>query len=154
MKQNQINCEKLTKMTIKMQNQKLRLFTKVDIDTKLKILVQQISIFYTLRNKYKDIDKEVLTFVSLILAIDTILKEIDIVGLNTSKIRARELTKKEKRERVIQYWSIVKRLKEKERMSFREISNYLMKYHKLQVSYSTIYKIWKDLELNINSEEN
>lgn len=148
MKQNQINCEKLTKMTIKMQNQKLRLFAKVNIDTKLKIIVLQISIFHKLRNKYKDINKEVLTFVSLILAIDSILKEIDIVGRNVSKIRARELTKKEKRERVIQYWSIVKSLKEKERMSFREISNYLMKYHKFQVSYSTIYQIWKDLEKN------
>lgn len=139
-------CERLTKMTKETQNQKLRLFTKVDIDTKLKILVLQLSIFHKLRNKYKDIDKEVLTLVALILAIDSILKEIDIVGLNVSKIRARELIKKEKREKVIQYWSIVKRLKEKEKMSFREISNYLMKYHKFQVSYSTIYKIWKDLE--------
>ena len=133
-------------MTIKMQNQKLRLFIKVNIDTKLKIIVLQISIFHKLRNKYKDINKEVLTFVSLILAIDSILKEIDTIGFNVSKVRARDLTKKEKRERVIQYWSIVKRLKEKERMSFREISNYLMKYHKFSVSYSTIYKIWKDLE--------
>lgn len=137
---------KLTKMTIKMQNQKLRLFTKVNIDIKLKILVLQLSIFHKLRNKYKDINKEVLTLVALILAIDSTSKEIGIVSLNTSKIRDRELIKNGKREKVIQYWSIVKRLKEKERMSFREISNYLMKYHKFSVSYSTIYKIWKDLE--------
>ena len=50
----------------------------------------------------------------------------------------------------------MKNLKLEQKMSFRDISVYFHKYHKLKVSYSTIYELWNKLEnnTNINNEEN
>ena len=69
------NCKAITKMNQESQNQKLRLFVKVDITTKLKILDQQKSIFHKLRGFYSDVDNVILTFSSLILAIDLIVNK-------------------------------------------------------------------------------
>lgn len=54
------------------------------------------------------------------------------------------------------YWAIVRTLKLEQKMSFREISIYFATYHKLEVSYSTIYELWNELEnnTNIKNEEN
>jgi len=53
-----------------------------------------------------------------------------------------------KRQKLLGYWAVVKSLKIEERMSFRDISAYFTKYHKLEVSYSTIYGLWIELETN------
>lgn len=142
------NCEAITKMNQESQNQKLRLFAKVDITTKLKILDQQKSIFHKLRGFYSDVDNAILTFSSLILAIDLVVKEIDNVNLNAMKLRSNNIKKQNlKRVKLLSYWSIVRTLKLEQNMSFRDISNYLVKYHRFQVSYSIIYKTWNEIEL-------
>ena len=142
------NCEAITKMNQVSQNQKLRLFAKVDITTKLKILDQQKSIFHKLRGSYSDVDNTILTFSSLILAIDLVVKEIDNVNLNAMKLRSNNIKKQNlKRVKLLSYWSIVRTLKLEQNISFRDISNYLVKYHRFQVSYSIIYKTWNEIEL-------
>lgn len=142
------NCEAITKMNQESQNQKLRLFAKVDITTKLKILDQQKSIFHKLRGFYSDVDNAILTFSSLVLAIDFVVKEIDNVNLNAMKLRSNSIKKQNsKRIKLLSYWSIVKTLRLEQNMSFRDISNYLVKYHRFQVSYSIIYKTWNEIEL-------
>lgn len=142
------NCEAITKMNQESQNQKLRLFVKVDITTKLKILDQQKSIFHKLRGFYSDVDNAILTFSSLILAIDLVVKEIDNVNLNAIKLRSNSIKKQNlKRVKLLSYWSIVRTLKLEQDMSFRDISDYLVKYHRFQVSYSIIYKTWNEIEL-------
>lgn len=142
------NCEIITKMNQESQNQKLRLFAKVDITRKLKILDQQKSIFHKLRGFYSDVDNAILTFSSLILAIDLVFKEIDNVNLNALKLRSNNIKKQNlKREKLLSYWSIVRTLRLEQNMSFRDISNYLVKYHRFQVSYSIIYKTWIQIEL-------
>ena len=142
------SCETITKMNQESQNQELRLFAKVDITTKLKILDQQKSIFHRLRGFYSDVNNAILTFSSLILAIDLVVKEIDNVNLNAMKLRSINIKKQNlKRAKLLSYWSIVRTLRLERNMSFRDISNYLVKYHRFQVSYSIVYQLWNEIEL-------
>ena len=147
-------CETITKLNQECQNQRLRLFAKVDISTKLKILALQKQQFHQLKNAHSDIDNVILTLSSLILAIDAIEKEFDDVNLNAIKLRAINSKVKIKRQRILGYWAIVRTLRLDQKMSFRDISVYFHKYHKLKVSYSTIYELWNELENNIKTKEN
>lgn len=151
---NLIYCERITKLNQESQNQRLRLFAKVDISTKLKILQLQKKIFHKLKNSYCDVDNEVLTLSSIILAVDGTAKELDTVNLNAIKLRSKNNKSKIKRQKLLGYWAIVKTLKLEQNMSFRKISEYFWKYHKLEVSYSTVYELWNELEKNKNNKEN
>lgn len=146
--------ENITKQNLEVQNQKLRLFAKIDITTKLKILEHQKQLFHKLKSAYGDVDNTILTLSSLILAIDAVVNELDNVNLNAIKLRGKNNKAKIKRQKVLGYWAIVRTLKLEQKMSFRQISTYFAKYHKLEVSYSTIYELWSKLEKNINKEEN
>lgn len=151
-----LNCETITKLNQESQNQRLRLFAKVDISTKLKILDKQKELFHKLKSAHSNVENTILTLSSLILAIDAIEKKLDNVNLNAIKLRAKNNKAKVKRQKVLGYWSIVRTLKLEQNMSFRDISIYFGKYHKLEVSYSTIYELWNELEnnTNIKNEEN
>lgn len=146
--------EKITQQSYESQNQNLRFFAKVELPIKLQILQLQKPFFHKLKSAYIDVDNAILTLASLILAIDSIAKDTDKVNLNAIKLRGKNHKIKIKREKLIGYWAIVKTLKIDQNMSFRDISNYFKKYHKFEVSYSTIYELWNELENNINNEEN
>ena len=149
-----IKCETIVKMNQQSQNQKLRLFAKVDITTKLKILDLQKQLFHKLKNAHSDVDNTILTLSSLILAVNSVEKEFDDVNLKAIKLRAKNSKTKVKRQKVLGYWAIVRTLKLEQNMSFRDIATYFAKYHKLEVSYSTIYELWNELENNIQTKEN
>ena len=142
-------CEIITKLNQESQNQKLRLFAKFDIQTKLKIIVNQKQLFHKLKQKYSDVDNNILTLSALILAIDSVVKELDDVNFNAIKLRGKKNTNKSKREKLLSYWAIVRTLKLERNMSFRDITIYFGKYHRFEISYSTIYKVWNELENNI-----
>ena len=59
---NNISCETITKLNQESQNQRLRLFAKVDISTKLKILDKQKELFHKLKSAYSDIDNVILGY--------------------------------------------------------------------------------------------
>lgn len=145
-------CETITKMNQESQNQRLRLFVKVDITTKLKILASQKQLFHRLKSSHGDIDNTVLTLCSLILAIDAVVKKLDDVNLNAIKQRAKNNKAKIKRQKVLGYWAIVRSLKLEQNMSFRNISAYFAKYHRLDVSYSTIFELWNKLEKKMENK--
>lgn len=147
-------CESITKLNLESQNQRLRLFAKVDITTKLKILTSQKQLFHKLKSAYGDKDNTILTLASLVLAVDLVAKELDDVNLNAIKLRGKNTKTKVKRQKVLGYWAIVRTLKLEQNMSFRDIATYFAKYHKLEVSYSTIYELWNELENNIQTKEN
>jgi hypothetical protein len=147
-------CETITKLNQESQNQKLRLFAKVDITTKLKILDLQKQLFHKLKNAHSDVDNTILTLSSLILAVNSVEKEFDDVNLKAIKLRAKNSKTKVKRQKVLGYWAIVRTLKLEQNMSFRDIATYFAKYHKLEVSYSTVYELWNELENNIQTKEN
>ena len=145
--------EGITKLTQESQNQQLRLFARVDLKTKLQILQLQKQLFHKLKGAYVNVDNAVLTLCALILAIDTVEKEIDDVNLNAIKLRGKNKKAKIKRQKVLGYWAIVRTLKLEQNMSFRDIATYFAKYHKLEVSYSTIYELWNELENKIQTKE-
>lgn len=147
-----INIENLTRMNIETQNQQLRLFSRVNIDTKLRILDHQKQLFHKLKNTNCDVDNAVMTLASLILAIDFIAGKLDDVNINTVKLRGRNNKTKIKRQKLLGYWAVIRILKIEEKMSFREIAIYLRKYHRLEVSYSLIYEIWNELEVKTNNQ--
>lgn len=146
--------ENITKLNLESQNQRLRLFAKVDITTKLRILASQKQLFHKLKSACGDVDNAILTLSALILAIDIATKELDVVNLNAIKLRGKNNKAKIKRQKVIGYWAIVRTLKLEQKMSFRDIATYFAKYHKLEVSYSTIYELWNELENNTQTKEN
>lgn len=146
--------EIITKQTYESQNQHLRFFARVDLSMKLQILQLQKPLFHKLKSTYTDVDNAVLTLASLILAINSVVKETDKVNLNAVKMRGKNQKTKIKREKVLGYWAIVRTLKLEQSMSFRDISSYFKKYHKFEVSYSTIRELWIELENKTNIEEN
>jgi len=146
--------EGITKHSEEMQKQRLRLFAKVEFSIKLQILQLQKPLFHKLKSAHIDVDNAILTLSSLILAIDSVAKELDDVHLNAVKLRGKNHKSKIKREKLIGYWAIVRTLKLEQSMSFRDISVYFAKYHKFDVSYSTIHELWNELENNIKHEEN
>lgn len=145
--------EMITQRTYESQNQHLRLFARVELPMKLQILQLQKPLFHKLKSAYVDVDNAILTLSSLILAIDSIAKDTDSVNLNAIKLRGRNQKTKIKREKLLGYWAIVKTLKIDQKMSFRDISSYFRKYHKLEVSYSTIYELWNELETTTTNKK-
>lgn len=142
----EIVVENITKQSLEAQNQKLRLFAKVDITTKLKIFEHQKQLFHKLRSACSDVENAILTLASLILAIDNVVKELDTVNLNTIKLKNKSVRQKAKRDRLLGYWAIIRTLKLEQDFSFRQIAQYLKKYHKLEVAHSTLYRLWSELE--------
>lgn len=146
--------EIITKLNQISQKNMVQFFAKVDIRTKLNIIQHQKPIFHKIKSAYTDVDNAVLTLASLILAINSVVKETDKVNLNAVKMRGKNQKTKIKREKLLGYWAIVKALKLEQNMSFRNISSYFKKYHKFEVSYSTIRELWIELENKTNKEEN
>lgn len=146
------NCEIITKMNQKTQNQMIRTFTKLDISVKVDIFKDQIVNFHKLKKIHFDIDNSILTYASFVLAIEFIIKNTNQVNLKAIKLRSKnEKKQNQKREKLLSYWSIVKTLKLEQNYSFRNISEYLLKYHRFEVSYSLIFQSWNEIE-TVNKE--
>lgn len=138
--------ENITKQTYQAQNQQLRLFARVDLAMKLHILQFQKPLFHKLKSAYGDVDNAVITLASLVLSIDAVAKELDLVKLNAIKLKAQPNRVKRKRQKLFDYWAIIKTLKTEQSMSFRQIAKYFQKYHKFEISHSMIQKIWNEIE--------
>ncbi len=141
-----LKLEQLTKLSTELQNQQLRLFARVDTSTKLKILEHQKQLFHKLRSACSDVENAILTLASLILAIDNVVKELDTVNLNTIKLKNKSVRQKAKRDKLLGYWAIIRTLKLEQDLSFRQIAQYIKKYHKLEVAHSTLYRLWSEIE--------
>lgn len=147
--------ETLTKKTILQQKKLLKIFAKLNIEQQIEIINMQNSLFHKLKNYNKEVSNAILTLSSLILAVDSVVKEIDSVSFNALKLKNKNPKSKIKKEKLLSYWAVVRTLKLEENMSFRDISSYLKKYHKFEVSYSLIYQKWQQIEgARINNEFN
>lgn len=133
---------------IEQQNQFLRFFVKLDVDKKLNILRIQRDGFYALRQANKEVEISILTYCSLILAIQQQYKSLNVLDKNIITLNARKMSKNHKKEKLIGYWAVIKELKNDKKQSFRQIVQYLKKIHKLEVAHSTLHKIWSELELD------
>ena len=148
------NCEMITKMNQESQNQMLRTFTKLDISLKIDVFKEQKVVFHKLKNNHLCIENSILTYASFILAIQTIINKTNIMNLNVIKLRRKSSKTNVKRQKVLGYWAIVRTLKLEQNMSFRYIATYFAKYHRLEISYSTIHALWIELENNTQIKEN
>jgi uncharacterized protein YoxC len=138
--------EQITKLNQESQKKLLRFFIRLNLEMKLKTLKNQKKLFHKLKTIHNDINHEILTLCSLIISIEEIYNELDEVFLNSMQISSVNNKQNQKRQKLIGYWSIVKTLKNEHKLSFRQISEYLYKYHKFDISYSTIYEIWNELK--------
>jgi hypothetical protein len=133
----------------------IRTYTKLDISVKVDVFKEQKVIFHKLKNIHFITDNSILTYASFVLAIKLIISKTDQVNLKAIKLRTKNAKKQnQKREKLLSYWSVVKTLKLEQNYSFREISDYLLKYHRFEVSYSLIYQIWNEIEIINSIEEN
>lgn len=142
----ELQLESLTKLSMEQQNQKLRLFARVGVENKLKILQLQKQIFHQMKSLHTDVVNEILTLASLITAILKEFENSDEVELKSLIFRAKNARKKAKREKILELWAVIKTLKIDEQMSFRDIAKYLKKYHKFDVAHSTLFLMWNELE--------
>jgi hypothetical protein len=149
------NCEIITKMNQETQNQMIRTFTKLDISVKVDVFKEQKVIFHKLKNIHFITDNSILTYASFVLAIEVVIKNTNQLNLKAIKLRTKNAKKQnQKREKLLSYWSVVKTLKLEQNYSFREISDYLLKYHRFEVSYSLIYQTWNEIEIINSIKEN
>lgn len=149
------NCEIITKMNQETQNQMIRTFTKLDISVKVDVFKEQKVIFHKLKNIHFITDNSILTYASFVLAIEVVIKNTNQVNLKAIKLRTKNAKKQnQKREKLLSYWSVVKTLKLEQNYSFREISDYLLKYHRFEVSYSLVYQTWNEIEIISLNKEN
>lgn len=149
------NCEIITKMNQETQNQMIRTYTKLDISVKVDVFKEQKVIFHKLKNIHFITDNSILTYASFVLAIEVVIKNTNQVNLKAIKLRTKNAKKQnQKREKLLSYWSVVKTLKLEQNYSFREISDYLLKYHRFEVSYSLVYQTWNEIEIISLNKEN
>ena len=138
--------EKITKVTYEEQNKVLRKFLRTDVETRCEIFSLQTSFFHQTKPMYKKLKNAVLTYGTLILAINDFYSEEDETDIEILKIRARKLVRAQKREYLVGKWAIVRRLRMKHNLSYRKIANYFQDVDGFEVSYSTVFKVWKELE--------
>jgi len=160
-----LKIEKITKMNEEQQKALLRLLSRASINLKLEIVGLHRANLYKFKNTYKDYEINLLSYCALILATQKIVDEYqDLKNKNFKNLDNNEIKKLSSkkahlfidkqyrtqliRDKLLNYWSIIKQLKEKEKFSFRQIAKYLKKNHKLTVAHSTIYNLWNELETN------
>ena len=120
-------------------------------------------LLYKLKQQHNEVDIPALSYCALLISIklqqtnqsklsrlnisDMSLDEISKITSQKAKLfLEKQFRKKEKRERLLGYWAVVRVLKNDEKYSFRKIESYLKKHHRFDVSYSLIAKTWNELE--------
>lgn len=139
--------ESITKLTTEQQNQLLRYFVRLAQESKLQVMEINREIFYVLKQKYSDVSLAVLSYSSLVLAIQKFKNQTSEVDLNAINIRTKTLRIQPKKDRLIGYWALVKVLRIEKKLSFRQIAQYLKNYHKFEISHSVIFDLWQNFEV-------
>jgi hypothetical protein len=144
---------RLLKKTDEEQKSILRAFASIPLESKVIIMELNRDVFYPLKQENKDVPLPILSYVAMILAIEQYRDQTSGLDKNVIDVRAKSFRKQPKRDKLLGKWALVKLLKNDENLSFRQISNYLQKYHKLNVVHSTIYDLWNELEVTKNQGE-
>lgn len=116
--------------------------------------------FYRLKSQNTDDDLILLAICSLFLALKEVILSAQIPNRKhksgdfgflrqLSKNRAKQFRKprkKEKNERLSDLQSVVLNLIDNEKYSYREVSGYLLKYHKFEVSHTMIGDFYRSIK--------
>jgi len=144
---------RLLKKTDEEQKAILRAFVSMPLESKMKAMELNRNIFYPLKQENRDIPLPILSYVAMILAIEKYRAQTTGLDKNVIDVRAKSFRKQPKRDKLIGKWALIRSLKNDKNLSFRQISNYLKKYHKLSVAHSTIYDLWRELEVERQGEK-
>ena len=153
--------ESILKMNEDDQTYLLRYFSKLPIDIRLSVLQRHRTILYRLKESSNEYI-ELISYSAQILAIksfyveeqkmsakkfnDMSLEEIRNLSLIKLKKYENKLpTATPQRDKLLHYWSVVKMLKEKGKGS-RNISKFLKKEYRFEVSHMLINELWNELE--------
>jgi len=149
--------EQATACSCEKRKQLVNWFSKQNIEVQIDIFKQQRNQFF--KHKKNIECSDVLALSAFFLAIHYFQKQerqmkeknksqnLDLLG-NISDFsikKHKKFRKKEKREKLLNLWSVVKKLKLEE-YSFRDISKYIRQRHRFEVSHTYISKLWKELE--------
>jgi len=156
--------EIMCKNNQKDQSLLLRFLSKCPLLISLLVMQRHRITLHMLLQKYRnEFELEEISYSALILAIKSIYIEEQKISKNNFKdmtleeikdisirkascfLERKTQRKKSKRDKLLVYWSTVKTLRTRE-ASFRDISSFLKKYNKFEVSHSTIFELWKELE--------
>lgn len=148
---------KYTKLSKKVQKKLINWFAMQNILIQIDIFEEQKNQFFKLKNKIQE--QELVPLASFLLAVNYFYllessknsknKQNDLS--HSSKVskflvkKAKKERYKEKREKLLNLWSVVENLKSEE-FSFRQISNYLRGHHRLDVSHTYIHNLWVELD--------
>jgi len=138
----------LLKSTNEEQKQTLRAFSKMPLESRVRVFEKHKKIIYSLKDKHSKVDISILSYASFILAVNQYVSDVTDIDKNTLDLRSKSMRKFAKREKLLAKWALIKELKNVKGLSFRQITQYLKKYHKLEVVHSTVYDLWKELEEN------
>lgn len=161
--------EKILKINDEEQKSFLRHFSRFSVNQRVEVFQLHNSIFHKLRQNI-EAPANMLSYSALILAIQANINEsvslnkVNINDMNLDEIRKisskkakvfleKQLRLQTKREKLILHWAVVVTLKNDEKYSFRQISAYLKKHHRFEISYGSIYVAWKKIENNNKSKE-
>ena len=143
----------LLKSTNEEQKQTLRLFSKMPLESRVKVFEGHKKMIYALKDKHREVDISILSYTSFILAVNQYVSTVADIDKNILDLRTKSIRKFAKREKLLAKWALIKELKNVKGLSFRQIAKYLKKYHKLEVVHSTVYDLWKELEENEIGEQ-
>lgn len=144
--ENLSNCGTFVKLSPKAIRKALHDFADFDEKTRNLILKNKKNKFHQLKNKYKDVDNQILEQSALIISIREYTNSIPIEKLQMQKYK-KVFRKKENKEAILlQRWAIVKKAIIVEKMSFREIAEFLNMKYALKINHSYLFQIWKKVE--------
>ncbi|MFK5937898.1 MAG: hypothetical protein QM497_05805 [Sulfurimonas sp.] len=146
-----------TKLSKQEQKKLINWFSRQNIAVQIDIFEEQKNQFFKLKSDCREVQIVPLAafllaiqyFYSLVFSKNNKNKQDNLNG--SAKIsmftikKAKKIRKKEKREKLLNLWSIIIDLRE-EGFSFREISEHLKGRHRLNVSHTYIINLWKELE--------
>lgn len=136
--------DSITNTSSKIQTVRLKEFSKFNIELRNEVFRKMREEYFKIKNLSND--KVLLNHAAMIIAIDKVKSSCDEITLNTMNIKSKFSTRSIKREKLIEKWAIIKRLKTQENMSYRDIQKYIRKHHRIDVAHSTIFEVWHEFE--------
>ncbi|MDP3266272.1 MAG: hypothetical protein Q8M39_05555 [Sulfuricurvum sp.] len=166
----QLQIDRLLKLSQDQQSSELRYYSRCPPEIRISILENKTQIFHKFRQENSDVDKAIVEYCALILAIsaqhteEQSLSNKSYTGMTLEEIRAvsdkkaslfllNSKKQAKQRERTLTLWADIRVAKLDHGMSFRKIVIFLKKKHRFEVSRSLINVMWHEIEENKLKEQ-
>lgn len=144
--ENLSNCGTFVKLSSKAIRKVLHDFADFDEKTRNLILKNKKNKFHQLKNKYKDVDNQILEQSVLIISIREYIQSIPQEKREMQKFM-KKFTKQGKKERMlIERWPIIRKAILEDKVSFRKLTQFLYEKYSIRINHSYLHKIWKKVE--------